>query len=200
MYTSIFSCLLQLIYGIFIGYQISVNALPSTICYGITILIGYILYVLSLKKLPVDVTGLIETGTLFIYLFMDWYLGIIKINMWFIVIFIVFLSSIILFILDTFKNKDSIKKDIKLSGIIFLLMSMIFYSIGPYLIRIASSNGANEITINMSYYLFAIPYFIIMYLKNKEKDIGSKKTDKLTILKIICLIVAFLSVIAIYLY
>ena len=48
---------------------------------------------------------------------------------------------------------------------------MLFYGLEPYLIQFASSSGANEVGINMGYYLFSIPYFLLMMLKNKNKAV-----------------------------
>lgn len=184
------SFIIQLIYGIIIGIVITPSSIIYIIIYGLCILLGYVLYVHSLKRLPVALTGLIESGSLFAYLLIDCFCGYFKINLWFIFLFICFMLSVFLFSYDTYQHRDNCNKKVRFSGIVILLCSMIFYGLAPYLIKFASSYGANEIGINMGYYLFAIPYFLIMILKNKNKVvIGTKKQSG--ILKFILLISIF---------
>lgn len=191
--TAICSFIIQLIYGFKVGITITTDSIIYIIMYGISMLLGYVLYVLALKKLPVALTALIESGSLFAYLMIDWICGYLKINIWFCFLFILFLFSIFLFSYDTYKFKDNIKnKKIKLVGILILLLSMFFYGLEPYLIRFASTNGANEVAINLGYYVFAIPFFIIMYNRNKDDNIKKKSNNK--IIKYILLISIFESI------
>lgn len=69
---------------------------------------------------------------------------------------------------------------------------MFFYGLEPYLIKIASNSGANEIAINLGYYVFSIPFFLIMYLKHK--NINVDKREKRNIFKFIILISIFESI------
>ena len=152
---------------------------------------GYVLYVLSLKRIPVALTALIESGNLFAYLIIDSICGYLEINIWFCFLFALFVFSIFLFSVDTYKFKESIKnKEIRLSGIFILLLSMFFYGLEPYLIKFASNTGANEIAINFGYYIFAIPFFFLMYLKNKDNK-SKTKSDNLNLIKMILLISIF---------
>lgn len=175
--TAIGSLVIQLIYGGFSGFLITYDSIIYIAIKGLSLLLGYIMYILALKRIPVTLTALIESGSLFAFLAIDYFLGYLKINTWFIFLFITFISSVILFSLDTYKFKNDIKnKKIKMSGILILLVSMFFYGLDPYLIKLASANGANEVTINIGYYVFAIPFFIFMYIKNKKN--GTKETNK----------------------
>jgi hypothetical protein len=195
--TAIGSFLLQIIYGFVIGFEITYQSLLWVFGYGICMLFGYMCYVLSLKRLPVGLTGLIESGSLFGFLFIDSIVGYLKITPYFLLLFSIFIFSIYLFSYDSFKFKDSIKnKQVRLSGIFILLFSMLFYGVEPYLIKIANSYGANEISINIGYYIIAIPYFWFMLRKSKDKeDVKVKsKSNKFNIVKFIVLISIFESV------
>lgn len=170
--TALGSFLIQLIYGIINGIVITPSSIIYIIIYGVCMLCGYVLYVHSLKRLPVALTGLIESGNLFAYLLIDFFCGYLKINLWFIFLFICFMFSVFFFSYDTYQHKDNNgTKKIRFSGIIILLFSMLFYGLEPYLIQFASSSGANEVGINIGYYLFSIPYFLLMMLKNKNKAV-----------------------------
>ena len=179
--TALGSFLIQLMYGIINGIIITPSSIIYIIIYGVCMLCGYVLYVHSLKRLPVALTGLIESGNLFAYLLIDYFCGYLKINLLFIFLFICFMFSVFFFSYDTYQHKDNNgTKKIRFSGIIILLFSMLFYGLEPYLIQFASSSGANEVGINMGYYLFSIPYFLLMMLKSKaiinnQKQSGSIK-------------------------
>lgn len=169
--TALGSFVIQLIYGIINGVSVTFPSLIFIIANGICMLLGYVLYVQALKRLPVALTGLIESGSLFAYLLIDFVCGYLKINPWFLFLFTIFMLSIFIFSYDTYKQKDENKiKKIKMSGILILLCSMLFYGFEPYLIRFASDVGANEVAINFGYYFFAIPFFFIMMIKNKTKE------------------------------
>ena len=169
--TALGSFVIQLIYGIINGVSVTFPSLIFIIANGICMLLGYVLYVQALKRLPVALTGLIESGSLFAYLLIDFVCGYLKINLWFLFLFTMFMLSIFIFSYDTYKQKDENKiKKIKMSGILILLCSMLFYGFEPYLIRFASDVGANEVAINFGYYFFAIPFFFIMMIKNKTKE------------------------------
>lgn len=172
--------IIQLIYGFIVGIEVTTSSLIYIIINSISLLLGYIFYVDALTRLPIALIALIESGSLFIYLIIDTFSGYLKVNLWFISLFILFLFSIILFTYDTYKFKDIIKnKDIKLVGILILLASMLFYGLEPYLIKFASINGANEVGINLGYYILSVPFFFYMYLKNKNKDLKKSNNKKL---------------------
>ena len=190
MYFILFgTALVQLIYGIINGISVTFPSLIFIIANGICMLFGYILYVQALKRLPVALTGLIESGSLFAYLLIDFVFGYLKINLWFLFLFAMFMVSIFIFSYETYKlkNENKIKK-IKMSGILILLCSMLFYGFEPYLIRFASDVGANEVAINFGYYFFAIPFFFIMMKMNKTKE---SKNNYSCSIKLILLISLF---------
>lgn len=186
--TALGSFVIQLIYGIINGVSVTFPSLIFIIANGICILLGYVLYVQALKRLPVALTGLIESGSLFAYLLIDFVCGYLKINLWFLFLFTMFMLSIFIFSYDTYKQKDENKiKKIKMSGILILLCSMLFYGFEPYLIRFASDVGANEVAINFGYYFFAIPFFFIMMKKNKTKETKSNYSGSIKLIILISL-------------
>ena len=186
--TALGSFVIQLIYGIINGVSVTFPSLIFIIANGICMLLGYVLYVQALKRLPVALTGLIESGSLFAYLLIDFVCGYLKINLWFLFLFIIFMLSIFIFSYDTYKQKDENKiKKIKMSGILILLCSMLFYGFEPYLIRFASDVGANEVAINFGYYFFAIPFFFIMMKKNKTKETKSNYSGSIKLILLISL-------------
>ena len=186
--TALGSFVIQLIYGIINGVSVTFPSLIFIIANGICMLLGYALYVQTLKRLPVALTGLIESGSLFAYLLIDFVCGYLKINLWFLFLFTMFMLSIFIFSYDTYKQKDENKiKKIKMSGILILLCSMLFYGFEPYLIRFASDVGANEVAINFGYYFFAIPFFFIMMKKNKTKETKSNYSGSIKLIILISL-------------
>ncbi len=186
--TALGSFVFQLIYGIINGISVTFPSLIFIIANGICMLFGYILYVQALKRLPVALTGLIESGSLFAYLLIDFVFGYLKINLWFLFLFAMFMLSIFIFSYETYKlkNENKIKK-IKMSGILILLCSMLFYGFEPYLIRFASDVGANEVAINFGYYFFAIPFFFIMMKMNKTKESKNNYSGSIKLILLISL-------------
>lgn len=186
--TALGSFIIQFIYGIINGVSVTFPSLIFIIANGICMLLGYVLYVQALKRLPVALTGLIESGSLFAYLLIDFVCGYLKINLWFLFLFAIFMLSIFIFSYDTYKQKDEIIiKKIKISGILILLCSMLFYGFEPYLIRFASDVGANEVAINFGYYFFAIPFFFIMMIKNKTKESKNNYSGSIKLILLISL-------------
>ena len=168
--STIGSFIIQLIYGLINGISLTIESLIFIFANGICMLLGFIFYVQSLKRLPIALMGLIESGILFVYLIIDYFYGYLKINVWFLILFSTFMFSIFLFSYDTYKQKDQNKiKKIRMSGIFILLFSMLFYGVEPYLVKFANNVGANEVAINFGYYFFAIPFFLFMLVKNKKK-------------------------------
>ena len=92
--TAVGSFIIQLIYGIITGFTITPTSIIFIIINGLSLLLGYTLYVQSLKRLPVSLTGLIESGNLFAYLFIDYFCGFLEINAWFIFLFLCFTAII----------------------------------------------------------------------------------------------------------
>jgi len=192
LWTTIGSFIIQLIYGCMVGISFTAESIIYVGIYGISMLLGYVFYVLALWRIPVALTALIESGSLFAFLIIDSICGYIDVNLWFCILFILFVFSIFLFSFDTFKFDGYKIKKIKIVGILMLLVSMFFDGLEPYLIKFASNSGANEIAINMGYYLFAIPLFILIYIK-KRKETKKKIVliKKYEIIKYILLISIF---------
>ena len=193
--TAICSFILQLMCGFVMGIEFTSESIIYIAIYGIIMLLGYVFYVLSLKRIPVALTALIESGSLFVFLLIDWLCGYLYINLWFCFLFIMFIFSVFLFSFDTYKFKDFNRtKDIKMSGILILLISMFFYALEPYIIKLASNYGANEIAINIGYYAFSIPFFGIMCVKNKKQEESKAIVRDSKIIKYILLISIFESI------
>lgn len=192
-YSTIIAFLLQIVFLFFVGISVTWISIPIIALYGIVTLFGYMSFVKALQYTPLVLVALIEVGTLFFYLFVDTALGYIELTPFFILTFIIFVSSVIWFIIETNKTKEQIKlKTVKTIGIAFCLLIVLFYGLGPYIIRWASTNGANETAINIGYYFIAIPFFLIMLKKTDEKDdpSSSKASNKIrmTIIKFVLLI------------
>ena len=160
----------QLIIGAFIGINCTLAALPYVVLHGILIQLGYICFIKALKYAPIALIGLIQSGNLFIILMIDSVLGYIKLSFNFIALLILFVFSITLFTLDSMQDKNNTFKTVKPIGIVLTVGTMLLYIIATYLIKISASLGANEITVNLSYYLVALPYFGYFSLKGKDCD------------------------------
>lgn len=221
--TSFLAMLGQIIIGLVIGIDITLASLPYILLYGAVILGGYVFYIKSLKIMPVGLAGLVESGSLFMVLAIDILYGFLKITPKFLILFAIFVIAITIFSIETnkineennrftfgklfskiisiitFKNNKEVVKKVTIKGLTFLFLSMIIYGVEPYLIKAASFEGANEIAINLGYYLFGTTFFLISYLNFKRKDdkrIIFKKDTKTTLKFIlICLGIAALETI-----
>ena len=60
---------------------------------------------------------------------------------------------------DCLSRENSCFKEIERQGFLWVLGSVLFYVAAPYLIKVSDGLGANEIAINLSYYMLALPYF-----------------------------------------
>lgn len=128
--------------------------------YGLIVLLGYLCYVNTLKNIPIGLATLLENLDLFIILIIDILFGNLIPTSKFIFLFILFIISILWFSLETNRVKDKIKfKKIKFIGVIFILLSVLFYGIEPYIVKYANALGANKVAINFGYSSFAIPFF-----------------------------------------
>lgn len=175
LYTSIMSLFFQIIYAFYAGISITLEAIPIILLYGLIILFGYIFYVNALKNIPIGLGALLENSDLFLILIIDIIIGNIIITPKFVFLFLLFIISIIWFTLETNKIKDKIKfKKIKFIGIVFILLSVLFYGVEPYIIKWANSLGANEVAINFGYSIFAIPFF---FFKSKNTNDNINKND-----------------------
>lgn len=176
LYTSIISLFFQILYAFYSGISITIQAIPIILIYGLIILLGYLCYVNALKNIPIGLAALLENLDLFIVLIIDIVFGNLIITSKFIFLFVLFIISILWFTLETNKIKDEIKfKKIKFIGIIFILLSVLFYGIEPYVIKYANMLGANEVAINLGYSIVAIPFF---FYKSKNSDKLKGKDNK----------------------
>lgn len=182
-YTSLISFFFQMLYATQAGVIFTISSIPVILGYGIAMLFGYLCYVKSLKCIPIGFAGLLENLDLFLVFIIDIILGYLVLDLKFMILFIIFLISVIWFGIETNNQKEEIKlKQLKWIGIVYLILSVLFYTSEPYLIKIASNTGANEVAINLGYSIIAIPYFYIKSRKEKEE---SKKLNKKGILLII---------------
>ena len=180
--TSIISFILQIIYALVFGISFTYQSLPIIFLYGLIILAGYLSYIKALQNIPIGLASLLENTDLFIVLTIDIILGYIKLTNRFIILFILFIISIIWFCFETNKIKDEIKlKKINFIGIVFILLSVFFYALEPYIIKKANSLGANEVAINFGYYFLAIPFFLYKSSKNKDNN-NTKKNKKILLI------------------
>jgi len=160
----------QLIIGAFIGIKCTFTALPYVIMHGILIQLGYICFIKALKYTPIALICLIQSGNLFVTLIIDSILGYLTLSFNFIALLLLFIFSVALFTLNSMQDKANTLKNIKPVGIILTLGTMLFYITATYIIKVAANYGANEITLNISYYLAALPYFGYFSLKGKDDD------------------------------
>ncbi len=170
LYTSCIAFVLQFLYGLNTGITLSFAAIPYLLVHAVFILWGYICFVKSLEYLPLGLVGLIESSNLFLTLFIDSCVGYIQITPYFVFMFAVFVFSIVLFCKDCLHEEASSLKNIKREGFIWSFASVLFYVAAPYLIKISDSFGANEIAINLTYYVVALPYFTYKVWMNKTQN------------------------------
>lgn len=161
------------------GIELSLLSFLVCIVYSFAIIGGDVCYIKAIQTLPIGLANLIDAGSIFIILICDIFLGYIKPQLNFLILFILFFISIYVFSYETNKMKTEIKgKKIDLKNIFILITSTIFYASEPYFIKIASSKGANEYGINLVYYLVAIPFFYFLYRKDKKNIKPLKKEEK----------------------
>lgn len=161
------------------GIELSLLSFLVCIVYSFAIIGGDVCYIKAIQTLPIGLANLIDAGSIFIILICDIFLGYIKPQLNFLILFILFFISIYVFSYETNKMKTEIKgKKIDFKNIFILITSTIFYASEPYFIKIASSKGANEYGINLVYYLVAIPFFYYLYRKDKKNIKPLNKEEK----------------------
>lgn len=189
LYTSIISLFFQILYAFYAGISISIQAIPIILVYGLIILFGYLCYINALKNIPIGLAALLENLDLFIVLIIDILLGNLILTSKFIFLVVLFIISVLWFTLETNKIKDEIKfKKVKFIGIIFIIISVLFYGIEPYIIKYANTLGANEVAINFGYSIIAIPFF---FFKSKNYDKFKEKNTNKTFIILVALIGLF---------
>lgn len=186
LYTSIISFIFQVLYAFYVGISITVQAIPIVLIYGLIVLLGYLCYVNALKNIPIGLAALLENLDLFIILIIDILFGNLILTSKFIFLFILFIISILWFSIETNRVKYEIKfKKIRFIGVVFILLSVLFYGIEPYIVKYANVLGANEVAINFGYSVFAIPFFLF---QSKKTDAPAKENSNKSFLILVVLI------------
>ncbi len=157
--TSMIAFVGQIGIGLYSGIAFSLSALPYVFIHAVLILLGYICFVRALKYIPVALVGLIEASSLFLTFAIDAFLGYVVLSFSFILLLALFVFSIFLFTENCIQDKQNCIKTIRPIGFVWVFASVLFYLAAPYLVKVSSFKGANEIAINLGYYFIAIPYF-----------------------------------------
>jgi len=160
----------QVAIGAFIGIECTFKALPYVALHGILILLGYICFLKALKYTPIALIGLVQSSELFFTTIIDCMLGYLTLSVRFLALLSLFVFAIALFYINCIKNENTSVKEVKPIGIALTLGTMFLYVVATYLIKISAAYGASEITLNLGYYVAALPYFGYLALKGKDDD------------------------------
>ncbi|MBQ9271754.1 MAG: hypothetical protein IJ218_05785 [Alphaproteobacteria bacterium] len=160
----------QVAIGAFIGIECTLAALPYVALHGILILLGYICFLKALKYTPIALIGLVQSSELFFTAIIDCMLGYLTLSARFLALLSLFVFAIALFYINCIKNENTSVKEVKPVGIILTLGTMFLYVVATYLIKVSAALGASEITLNLGYYVAALPYFGYLALKGKDGD------------------------------
>ena len=160
----------QVAIGAFIGIDCTFKALPYVALHGILILLGYICFLKALKYTPIALIGLVQSSELFFTTIIDCMLGYLTLSVRFLALLSLFVFAIALFYINCIKNENTLVKEVKPVGIILTLGTMFLYVAATYLIKVSAAYGASEITLNLGYYVAALPYFGYLALKGKDDD------------------------------
>lgn len=160
----------QVAIGAFIGIDCTFKALPYVALHGILILLGYICFLKALKYAPIALIGLVQSSELFFTTIIDCLLGYLTLSARFLALLSLFVFAIALFYINCIKNEKTSVKEVKPIGIVLTLGTMFLYVAATYLIKVSAAYGASEITLNLAYYVAALPYFGYLALKGKDDD------------------------------
>ena len=160
----------QVAIGAFIGIDCTLAALPYVALHGILILLGYICFLKALKYTPIALIGLVQSGSLFLTLIVDSILGYITLSLYFVAMLTLFVFAVTLFMLSSMKDGVNSFKTVNPVGILLVMGTVLLYFTAPYIIKISADLGANEITLNLGYYVVALPYFGYLSLRGKDDD------------------------------
>ena len=160
----------QVAIGAFIGIDCTFKALPYVALHGILILLGYICFLKALKYTPIALIGLVQSSELFFTTIVDCMLGYLTLSVRFLALLSLFVFAIALFYTNCIKNENTSVKEVKPIGIVLTLSTMFLYVVATYLIKVSAAYGASEITLNLGYYVAALPYFGYLALKGKDDD------------------------------
>ena len=184
---SLVSGIISIILSLIVGIDMTFLAFLILIIYSLAMIGGDFCYGKAIQTLPIGLANLVDSGSLFLILLCDMFLGYIKPKLIFLIIFIIFFGAIYVFSYETNKMKSEIKnKEINLKNIFILITATIFYTSEPYFIKLANSKGANEFGINFVYSLISILVFYYLYQREQKniKAIGlnEKKEFRKTII------------------
>ena len=161
----------QLVIGAaYTGIECTLAALPYVALHGVLILLGYICFLKALKYAPIALIGLVQSSELFFTTIVDSILGYLSLSVHFFALLLLFVFAIALFYLNSMQSENTSIKTVKPIGIVLTFGTMLLYVIATYIIKVAAAYGANEITLNVGYYVAAIPYFGWLALKGKDDD------------------------------
>lgn len=173
---SLFVC----IFSLFGSIEISIISIFVVILYAFAMVGGDFCYAKAIQTLPIGLANLIDSGSLFLILLCDIFLGYIKPKLIFLLLFGIFFIAIYVFSYETNKMKNEItNKKIDLKNIFILITSTIFYASEPYFLKLATSKGGNEYGINLVFYLASIPiYYALLHHEKKKGNVEKiKKKD-----------------------
>lgn len=158
------------IFSLFSSIEMSIISFFVIILYAFAMVGGDFCYAKAIQTLPIGLANLIDSGSLFLILLCDIFLGYIEPKLIFLILFAIFFVSIYVFSYETNKMKNEItNKKIDLKNIFILITSTIFYASEPYFLKLATSKGGNEYGINLVFYLVAIPIYYALYRHEKKK-------------------------------
>lgn len=158
------------IFSLFSSIEMSIISFFVIVLYAFAMVGGDFCYAKAIQTLPIGLANLIDSGSLFLILLCDIFLGYIEPRLIFLILFAIFFVSIYVFSYETNKMKHEItNKKIDLKNIFILITSTIFYASEPYFLKLATSKGGNEYGINLVFYLVAIPIYYALYYHEKKK-------------------------------
>lgn len=165
------------IFSLFNSLEMSLISFFVVILYALAMVGGDFCYAKAIQTLPIGLANLIDSGSLFLILLCDIFLGYIKPKPIFLLLFVIFFIAIYVFSYETNKMKNEItNKKIDLKNIFILITSTIFYASEPYFLKLATSKGGNEYGINLVFYLIAIPIYYVLY-RHEKKKYGVEKIE-----------------------
>lgn len=165
------------IFSLFSSIEMSIISFFVIILYAFAMVGGDFCYAKAIQTLPIGLANLIDSGSLFLILLCDIFLGYIEPKLIFLILFAIFFVSIYVFSYETNKMKNEItNKKIDLKNIFILITSTIFYASEPYFLKLATSKGGNEYGINLVFYLVAIPIYYALY-RHEKKKYGVEKIE-----------------------
>ena len=170
-YMNVTTGIFIVLFSLFNSIEMSFLSFFVVLLYTFAMVGGDFCYAKAIQTLPIGLANLIDSGSLFLVLLCDIFLGYIKPKLIFIILFAIFFISIYIFSYETNKMKGEIKnKKIDLKNIFILITSTIFYASEPYFLKLAGSKGANEYGINLVFCLLAIPIYYFLFKREKKKN------------------------------